>query len=146
MCVSWHKTIITTDSYAIFPSLLIQLFFKSQCDLFILLDHIISKELRKMLLNWEKMEEAALLGLTKDVCGVEYSLYLGLVRASWWDQHNYCRAVANATCLVTSVEWIWGHRPMHFSTGEMGSSSSCPVLLSDILVTVRALLGWSITQ
>lgn len=42
-----------------------------------------------MLLNCEKMEEAAFLGLTKDLCRVEYSLHLGLVRASRWNQREY---------------------------------------------------------
>lgn len=58
---------------------------------------MIPKELRKMLLNCEKMEEAAFLGLTKDLCWVEYSLSLGLVRASRWDQHEYYWEGANIT-------------------------------------------------
>lgn len=50
-----------------------------------------------MLLNCEKMEEAAFLGLTKDLCWVEYSLHLGLVRASRRDQCEYYREGANTT-------------------------------------------------
>lgn len=64
--------------------MLIQLFFKAQGELLIPLGHRMSKELRKMLSNWGKMVEAVFLDLIKDLCWVEYSHRLGLVRASWW--------------------------------------------------------------
>lgn len=127
MSFSWPQiiiTIITVESEAFSPSPFIQLFFKSWHELFILLDHVIANELRKMLFELRKCRGGCVSGPHQRLVLVEYSLLLGLVGTSWWDQPEYHRQGANATAelagylsLVTLAGWMWGYWSTHFSEG-----------------------------